>query len=102
AGSIARLKAKPVFVDIDPETYNLNPKQLESAITGRTRAIMPVHLFGLPAEMEANTRIAHAHGLPVIEDAAQSIGSQYHGKNVGNIGEFGCFSFFPSKNLGGA
>ena len=102
AGSIARLKAKPVFVDIDPETYNLNPKQLESAITGRTRAIMPVHLFGLPAEMEATTRIAHAHGLPVIEDAAQSIGSQYHGKNVGNIGEFGCFSFFPSKNLGGA
>src|SRR6185312_10306364 len=82
AGSIARLKAKPVFVDIDPETYNLNPKQLESAITGRTRAIMPVHLFGLPAEMEATTRIAHAHGLPVIEDAAQSIGSQYHGKNV--------------------
>jgi dTDP-4-amino-4,6-dideoxygalactose transaminase len=102
AGSIARLKAKPVFVDIDPETYNLNPKQLESAITGRTRAIMPVHLFGLPAEMEAITRIAHAHGLPVIEDAAQSIGSQYHGKNVGNIGQFGCFSFFPSKNLGGA
>jgi dTDP-4-amino-4,6-dideoxygalactose transaminase len=102
AGSIARLKAKPVFVDIDPETYNLNPKLLESAITDRTRAIMPVHLFGLPAEMEAITRIARAHGVPVIEDAAQSIGSQYQGKNVGNIGEFGCFSFFPSKNLGGA
>jgi dTDP-4-amino-4,6-dideoxygalactose transaminase len=102
AGSIARLKAKPVFVDIDHETYNLNPKLLESAITGRTRAIMPVHLFGLPAEMEAITRIARAHGVPVIEDAAQSIGSQYQGKNVGNIGEFGCFSFFPSKNLGGA
>ncbi len=102
AGSIARLKAKPVFVDIDPETYNLNPKQLESAITGRTRAIMPVHLFGLPAEMDAINRIARAHGVPVIEDAAQSIGSQYHGTHVGNIGEFGCFSFFPSKNLGGA
>ena len=102
AGSIARLKAKPVFVDIDPETYNLNPKQLESAITGRTRAIMPVHLFGLPAEMDAINRIARAHGVPVIEDAAQSIGSQYHGTHVGKIGEFGCFSFFPSKNLGGA
>jgi len=102
AGSIARLKAKPVFVDIDPETYNLDAKQLESAITSRTKAIMPVHLFGLPAEMETITRIARAHGVPVIEDAAQSIGSQYQGKSVGNIGEFGCFSFFPSKNLGGA
>ncbi len=102
AGSIARLKAKPVFVDIDPETYNLDAKQLESAITSRTKAIMPVHLFGLPAEMETITRIARAHGVPVIEDAAQSIGSQYQGKSVGNIGEFGSFSFFPSKNLGGA
>jgi dTDP-4-amino-4,6-dideoxygalactose transaminase len=102
AGSIARLKAKPVFVDIDRETNNLDARQLESAITGKTRAIMPVHLFGLPADMDAITRIAKAHGVPVIEDAAQSIGSQYRGKNVGNIGEFGCFSFFPSKNLGGA
>jgi dTDP-4-amino-4,6-dideoxygalactose transaminase len=102
AGSIARLKAKPVFVDIDPETYNLDARQLESAITSKTRAIMPVHLFGLPADMEAITPIAKAHGLPVIEDAAQAIGSQYRGKNVGNIGEYGCFSFFPSKNLGGA
>jgi len=102
AGSIARLNAKPVFVDIDPETYNLDAKQLESAITSRTKAIMPVHLFGLPAEMETITRIARAHGVPVIEDAAQSIGSQYQGKSVGNIGEFGCFTFFPSKNLGGA
>jgi dTDP-4-amino-4,6-dideoxygalactose transaminase len=89
AGSIARLEAKPVFVDIDPETYNLDAKQLESAISGRTRAIMPIHLFGLPAEMEAIMRIAQARGVPVIEDAAQSIGSQYYGKNVGNIGEFG-------------
>jgi dTDP-4-amino-4,6-dideoxygalactose transaminase len=102
AGSIARLKARPVFVDIDPETYNLDAKQLESAITSKTRAIMPVHLFGLPADMDAITQIAKAHGVPVIEDAAQSIGSQCRGKNVGNIGEFGCFSFFPSKNLGGA
>jgi dTDP-4-amino-4,6-dideoxygalactose transaminase len=102
AGSIARLKAKPVFVDIDPETYNLDWKQLEAAITTRTKAIIPVHLFGLPAEMREIMEIAHANRLPVIEDAAQSIGSRYEGKYVGNIGTCGCFSFFPSKNLGGA
>ncbi len=102
AGTISRLKAKPVFVDIDPATYNLDAKLLESAITPRTRAIIPVHLFGLPAEMEAIRAIARAHGVPVIEDAAQSIGASYHGQNTGSIGEFGCFSFFPSKNLGGA
>lgn len=102
AGTISRLKAKPVFVDIDPATCNLDAKQLESAITSRTRAIIPVHLFGLPAEMKAITAIARAHGVPVIEDAAQSIGASYHGENTGSIGEFGCFSFFPSKNLGGA
>lgn len=107
AGSVSRLKAKPVFVDIDPETYNLDAMHLESVITSRTRAIIPVHLFGLPAEMETITQIARANGVPVIEDAAQSIGARYvdsrcEDKNVGNIGEFGCFSFFPSKNLGGA
>ena len=102
AGTISRLKAKPVFVDIDPATYNLDAKLLESAITARTRAIIPVHLFGLPAEMETITAIARAHGVPVIEDAAQSIGASYRGQNTGSIGEFGCFSFFPSKNLGGA
>ncbi len=107
AGSIARLKAKPVFVDIDPETYNLDAKLLESAITRRTRAIIPVHLFGLAAEMETISQIAHAHRLPVIEDAAQSVSarcidSHHQDNRVGNIGEFGCFSFFPSKNLGGA
>jgi dTDP-4-amino-4,6-dideoxygalactose transaminase len=102
AGSISRLKAKPVFVDIDRETYNLDPTLLEAAITSRTRAIMPVHLFGLPAEMEKITEIARAHHLPVIEDAAQSIGARYHDQYVGNIGSCGCFSFFPSKNLGGA
>ena len=102
AGSIARLKAKPVFVDIDRETYNLDPDLLEAAITSRTKAIMPVHLFGLPAEMGKINEIARAHRLPVIEDAAQSIGARYHDKYVGNIGAFGCFSFFPSKNLGGA
>jgi dTDP-4-amino-4,6-dideoxygalactose transaminase len=102
AGSIARLKAKPVFVDIDRETYNLDPTLLEAAITSRTKAIMPVHLFGLPAEMDKINQIARAHRLPVIEDAAQSIGARYHDQYVGSMGACGCFSFFPSKNLGGA
>ncbi len=102
AGSISRLKAKPVFVDIDRETYNLDVTRLEAAITSRTRAIMPVHLFGLPAEMEKINEIARAHRVPVIEDAAQSIGACYHDQYVGSIGACGCFSFFPSKNLGGA
>ncbi len=102
AGSIARLKAKPVFVDIDRDTYNLDATRLEAAITSRTKAIMPVHLFGLPAEMGKISEIARAHRLPVIEDAAQSIGARFGDKYVGNIGACGCFSFFPSKNLGGA
>jgi dTDP-4-amino-4,6-dideoxygalactose transaminase len=102
AGSISRLKARPVFVDIDPQTYNLDPQRLEAAITPRTKAIMPVHLFGLAAEMGEIREIARAHNLPVIEDAAQSIGARYHDRYVGNIGSCGCFSFFPSKNLGGA
>ena len=101
AGSIARLKAKPVFVDIDRETYNLDPTLLEAAITSRTKAIMPVHLFGLPAEMGKINEIARAQRVPVIEDAAQSIGARYRDQYVGNIGTYGCFSFFPSKNLGG-
>jgi dTDP-4-amino-4,6-dideoxygalactose transaminase len=102
AGSVARLKAKPVFVDIDPETYNLDCKQLEAAFTRNTKAIIPVHLFGLPAEMDSVMEVARARGVAVIEDAAQAIGSRYHDKYVGNIGTCGCFSFFPSKNLGGA
>lgn len=102
AGSISRLKAKPVFVDIDRETYNLDWKQVEAAITPRTKAIIPVHLFGLAAEMRQIAEIAAAHRLPVVEDAAQSIGSSYQGRQVGNIGTCGCFSFFPAKNLGGA
>lgn len=102
AGSIARLRARPVFVDIDPDTYDLNLDQLESAITSKTRAIMPVHLFGLPADMKAILATAEVQGIPVIEDAAQSIAARYEDKGVGSIGSFGCFSFFPSKNLGGA
>ena len=102
AGSIARLKAKPVFVDIDPGTYNLDCTRLEAAFTRKTKAIIPVHLFGLPAEMDSVMEIARARRVAVIEDAAQAIGSRYHDKYVGNIGTCGCFSFFPSKNLGGA
>jgi len=102
AGSIARLQARPVFVDIHPETFNIDERQLEAAITPRTRAIMPVHLFGLPANMDAILEIANRHDLSVIEDAAQAIGARWNGKSVGALGTIGCFSFFPSKNLGGA
>jgi dTDP-4-amino-4,6-dideoxygalactose transaminase len=101
AGSIARLGAKPVFVDIDPATYNIDPALIEQAITERTRAIMPVHLFGQMAEMDTIMEIANRHGLIVIEDAAQAIGSEYKGRRAGSMGHIGCFSFFPSKNLGG-
>jgi dTDP-4-amino-4,6-dideoxygalactose transaminase len=102
AGSIVRVKACPVFVDIDPETYNIDPAKIERAITRRTRAIMPVHLFGLPADMTPIVKIARKYGLAVIEDAAQAIGASYHGRAIGSLGTTGCFSFFPSKNLGGA
>jgi dTDP-4-amino-4,6-dideoxygalactose transaminase len=102
AGVISRLNATPKFVDINPETFNMDPEKLESAITRRTKAIIPVHLFGQCADMDPIIDIASRHGLPVIEDAAQSIGSQYTHKKAGSMGEFGIFSFFPSKNLGGA
>jgi len=102
AGSILRLGAKPVFVDIRPDTFNLNPDLLEASTTSRTRAMIPVHLFGLPAEMHRISEIAAAGGWAVIEDAAQAIGARYHDLPVGSIGTTGCFSFFPSKNLGGA
>lgn len=102
AGAISRLHARPVFIDIEPNSYNLDPDQLERAITPHTKAIIPVHLFGLSADMEAILEVARRHGIPVIEDAAQAIGARYRGKPVGSMGTFGCFSFFPSKNLGGA
>jgi len=102
AGSIARLGARPVFVDIEPESFNLNPAEIEAKITSRTRAIMPVHLFGQCAEMEPILAIAQRHNLVVIEDAAQAIGAEYHGRRAGAMGRYGCFSFFPSKNLGAA
>jgi len=100
AGSISRLGAKPVFVDIDPATFNIDPARIEEAITARTKAIMPVHLFGQSADMDPIQAIAKKHKLSVIEDAAQAIGSEYKGKRAGSIGTVGCFSFFPSKNLG--
>ncbi len=102
AGSIARLGAKPVFVDIDPATYNLAADQIESKITPHTRAIMPVHLYGQMADMDKVMAIAAKHRLAVIEDAAQAIGAEDQGRRAGSIGQYGCFSFFPSKNLGGA
>ncbi len=101
AGSIARLGAKPVFVDINPETYNIDPALIEAAITERTRAIMPVHLYGQMANMDPVLEVARRHNLYVIEDAAQAIGAEYKGRRAGSLGHFGCFSFFPSKNLGG-
>jgi dTDP-4-amino-4,6-dideoxygalactose transaminase len=102
AGSIARVGAKPVFVDIDPVTFNLDSGKIAAALTRRTRAIIPVHLFGLAADLDPISDIAKENGLTVIEDAAQAIGARYRDAFVGNIGWFGCFSFFPSKNLGGA
>lgn len=101
AGSIARLGAVPVFVDIDPLTFNIDPSAIESRITPRTRVIMPVHLYGQMADMDPIMEIAQRHHLIVIEDAAQAIGSEYKGQRAGSIGHMGCFSFFPSKNLGG-
>ena len=101
AGSIARVGAHPVFVDIEPETFNIDPKQIENKITGKTRALMPVHLYGQCANMDSILEMAREHGLAVIEDAAQAIGSEYKGQRAGSIGDYGCLSFFPTKNLGG-
>jgi dTDP-4-amino-4,6-dideoxygalactose transaminase len=102
AGSIARLSARPVFCDIRRDTYNLDPDSLEELITPKTKAIIPVHLYGLTADMGRINDIAHRHGLPVIEDAAQAIGASSPLGKAGAMGAAGCFSFFPSKNLGGA
>jgi dTDP-4-amino-4,6-dideoxygalactose transaminase len=100
AGAIVRVGATPVLVDIDPATFNIDPVQAAAAITPRTKAIMPVHLFGLGADMDPIMAAADRAGIPVIEDAAQAIGSTYKSRPLGAIGAFGCFSFFPSKNLG--
>jgi dTDP-4-amino-4,6-dideoxygalactose transaminase len=107
-GCVSRLGARPVFVDIDPQTFNLDPNRLQdllrdrrSGVADRPKAIMPVHLFGQMADMDPILAMAERHGLPVIEDAAQAIGAEYRGRRAGAIGQLGCFSFFPSKNLGG-
>ena len=101
AGCIVRIGAKPVFVDVDPDSYNIDPSGIEDKITEKTRAIIPVHLFGQLARMEAIAEIAERHNLAVIEDAAQAIGASRNGTLAGNFGDCGCFSFYPTKNLGG-
>jgi dTDP-4-amino-4,6-dideoxygalactose transaminase len=100
AGCIARLGAKPVFVDIDPVTYNIDSTRIEERCTNRTKAILPVHLYGQMADMDPIMDIAQRHNLVVVEDGAQAIGAEYKGRRAGSIGHHGCFSFFPSKNLG--
>ena len=101
AGSIARLGARPVFIDIERETFNIDPNQIEKNITDKTRAIIPVHLYGQSVNMGPILELARKNNLVVIEDAAQAIGSEYKGRRVGSMGDYGCFSFFPTKNLGG-
>jgi dTDP-4-amino-4,6-dideoxygalactose transaminase len=98
--AIGIVGARPVFVDIDPDTFNIDPAKIEAAITPRTRALLPVHLYGQPCEMDAIMSIARKHHLYVVEDCAQAIGATYRGKKVGSLGDAGCLSFFPSKNLG--
>ena len=100
AGVIARLRAKPIFIDIEPKTFNVDPGNIKRAVTEKTKAIIPVHLFGQSADMAPILEVARKFGIPVIEDAAQSIGSEYRGKKAGALGTMGTFSFFPSKNLG--
>jgi len=102
AGCIARTGATPVFTDIDPQTFNLDPSRIRKAISSRTKAIIPVHLFGQMCDMGPIMQIAAEYGLDVIEDAAQAIFATYKGRAAGSVGTLGCFSFFPSKNLGGA
>jgi len=100
AGAIAHCGAIPVFVDIDRRTYNIDPNQIESKISNKTRAIIPVHLFGQPADMDAILKLSAKHKIKIVEDCAQALSAKYKGKEVGSIGDVGCFSFYPSKNLG--
>jgi dTDP-4-amino-4,6-dideoxygalactose transaminase len=99
-GAVCRLGARPVFADIDPKMYNVDPVDVAAKVTRRTRAIMVVHLFGQTADMEPIWQVADRHGVPIVEDAAQAIGAEYHRKRTGTLGAVGCFSFYPSKNLG--
>lgn len=100
AEAVSYVGGVPVFVDIEPDTFNIDPAQVEKKITKKTKAILPVHLYGHPAEMDLIMEIAGEHNLKVIEDCAQSFGAEYKGKKAGSFGDMGCFSFFPSKNLG--
>jgi dTDP-4-amino-4,6-dideoxygalactose transaminase len=100
AAAISHVGARPVFVDVSPDTYNMDSTQLEKTITGRTRAIIPVHLYGHPAEMDAVRQVAQKHNLKVIEDACQAHGAEYRGQRVGAMGDMSAFSFYPGKNLG--
>jgi len=106
AGAVSRVGAIPIFVDIDQETYNINPSQIEAKITSKTKALIPVHLFGQCADMDPILHLARAKGIFVIEDAAQALGAEYkphsnsHGRRAGQMGDLGCFSFYPTKNLG--
>lgn len=102
ASSICRVGATPVFVDIEPDSFNMDPHAIEEAITPRTKAIMPVHLFGQCCEMEPIWRLAQKYDLKIVEDACQAIGAEYQGRRTGVLGSVACFSFFPTKNLGGA
>lgn len=101
-GAIARVGATPVFVDIDPISYNIDASEISSKVTRKTRAVIPVHLYGQMAHMDSIMDVAREHNLVVIEDAAQAIGAESNGRRAGSIGHYGCFSFFPSKNLGAA
>jgi dTDP-4-amino-4,6-dideoxygalactose transaminase len=101
ASAVTRLGAEPIFVDIEPATFNIDPKKIEPLVSDKTKAIMPVHLFGQCASMDEIGRVAEKHGLPIIEDACQSIGAAYAGRGAGTLGDIGCFSFYPTKNLGG-
>jgi dTDP-4-amino-4,6-dideoxygalactose transaminase len=101
ASAVSRLGAEPVFIDIEASTYNLDPRKLESLISPKTKAIIPVHLFGQCAPMDEIGRVAAKHGVPIIEDACQAIGAAYAGRSAGTLGDIGCFSFYPTKNLGG-
>ena len=98
--SVSFCRAKPVFVDIQPDTYNIDPKAFEAAITKKTKAVIPVHLYGQPADMDEIIAIARKHGIKIVEDAAQAHGSRYKGKRVGSMGDVACFSFYPTKGLG--
>ncbi|HXD33274.1 MAG TPA: DegT/DnrJ/EryC1/StrS family aminotransferase [Pyrinomonadaceae bacterium] len=101
-GAIARLGARPVFVDIDPRTFTIDPKRVEAAITAKTKAIIPVHMYGLCADMDPLLEISERRGVPIIEDAAQAIGAEDRGRKAASMGSIGCYSFYPTKNLGAA